>query len=322
MPLIMVTGFPTSGKSTRAKQLHAYLDERIKETSNGVPPQVPPALNFRPDAFDIALGVRLVGPAGAYPLRQRFGKGCASNHLRCCQARAAGDTNCTANQKPYGHRAVFFRSDALPDKAKEVNQERLRRQQEAKTAGQHLEQDDESEAPYAPENWDNLVFRYEEPNAMTRWDSPLFTLLWDDDEEQTKQTFNSLWDAVAGEGRKVVKPNQATVQRSRDAGGDYLYTLDRETQDIVKGILDQQSEEGGDDIRLPKDPSQAGGDELIVELPAGRKTGLPQLQRMRRAYMNLNRGGIGLEMVGNLSGSARIRDSFVRYLNDAFEREG
>ncbi|KAK8100520.1 hypothetical protein PG999_010894 [Apiospora kogelbergensis] len=317
MPLIMVTGFPTSGKSTRAKQLHAYLDERIKETSNGVPPKYRLHL-----ISDQTLSIsRSVYDLSALPAHTRSANA-SEKDARATIYGAAGDTNCTANQKPYGHRAVFFRSDALPDKAKEVNQERLRRQQEAKTAGQHLEQDEESEAPYAPENWDNLVFRYEEPNAMTRWDSPLFTLLWDDDEEQTKQTFNSLWDAVAGEGRKVVKPNQATVQRGRDAGGDYLYTLDRETQDIVKGILDQQSEEGGDEIRLPKDPSQAGGDELIVELPAGRKTGLPQLQRMRRAYMNLNRGGIGLEMVGNLSGSARIRDSFVRYLNDAFEREG
>ena len=27
------------------------------------------------------------------------------------------------------------------------------------------------EEPYEPSNWENLVFRYEEPNPMTRWDS-------------------------------------------------------------------------------------------------------------------------------------------------------
>jgi protein KTI12 len=207
------------------------------------------------------------------------------------------------------------------DKAREVNEERLRKQQEQSAQEANTPGKEEVEAPYAPENWENLVFRYEEPNPMTRWDSPLFTLVWEDNEDQTKQVFDNLWDAVAGEARKIIKPNQATIQRSRDAGGDYLYVLDRETQDIVKQILDQQSDEGGDEIVVPK--SSGGGDEkLVVELPAGKKIGLPQLQRLRRAFMGINRGGIGLESVGNLSGPSRIRDSFVRYLNDSFEKDG
>jgi protein KTI12 len=207
------------------------------------------------------------------------------------------------------------------DRAKEVNEERLRKQQE-----QQGEQDDsasttnEDEAPYTPENWENLVFRYEEPNPMTRWDSPLFTLVWEDSDEETKQVFNNIWDTIAGEARKVIKPNQATVQRSRDAGGDYLYVLDRETQDIVKQILDQQSDEGGDTIIVPNGSGKPDQN-LVVELPTSKKVGLPQLQRFRRAYMGLNRGGIGLEGVGNLSGTSGIRESFVRYLNDAFEND-
>lgn len=208
------------------------------------------------------------------------------------------------------------------DRARQVNEERLQKQKDQPE--QANTDDDEAEAPYAPENWDNLVFRYEEPNPMTRWDSPLFTLVWDDDEAQAHKVFDGLWDAIAGEGRKLVKPNQATVQRSRDAGGDYLYILDRETQDIVKRILDQQSDEGGDEIAVPRGGGSGDGDNetLSIELPAGKKVGLPQLQRLRRAYMGLNRGGIGLESVGNLSGPSRIRESFVRYLNDSFEADG
>lgn len=205
------------------------------------------------------------------------------------------------------------------DKAKEVNEIRLQKEQEPVPPTETSQTTDEAEAPYSPENWENLVFRYEEPNPMTRWDSPLFTLLWEDDEAQAKTVFDSLWDAIAGEGRKIIKPNQATVQRSRDAGGDYLYILDKETQDIVKRILDQQSEEGGDEIAVPKDASC--DDTLTIDLPAGKKVGLPQLQRLRRAFMGLNRGGIGLENVGNLSGPGRIRESFVRYLNDSFEAD-
>ncbi|KAK8066159.1 hypothetical protein PG997_012906 [Apiospora hydei] len=340
MPLIMVTGFPTSGKSTRAKQLYSYLDNRIKETSNGAAPKY--RLHLISDqTLSISRSVYDLSTLPAHTRSANASEKDARATIYGAVKRVLSDKDIVildglnyikgwryqlhCESKAVRTPSCLLQIGCPTDKAKEVNQERLRKQQEAESAGQDPVQsspEDESEAPYAPENWENLVFRYEEPNAMTRWDSPLFTLLWDDDEEQTKQTFNSLWDAIAGEGRKIVKPNQATVQRGRDAGGDYLYILDRETQDVVKRILDQQSEEGGDEIRLPKDPSQTGGDELVVELPAGKKTGLPQLQRMRRAYMNLNRGGIGLELVGNLSGSARIRDSFVRYLNDAFEREG
>lgn len=208
------------------------------------------------------------------------------------------------------------------DRARAVNEARLRRRDEARRAGEaggHGDDDDGSavEGAYEPGNWENLVFRYEEPNPMTRWDSPLFTLIWEDDEAQARKVFDDMWEAIAGEGRKVIKPNQAAVPRSRDVGGDYLYVLDRETQDIVKRILEQQAEEGGGEIKISRDGS-GGGDLLVVEMP-GQKIGLPQLQRYRRAFMNMNRGGIGLEAVGNMA-VGRMRESFVGYLNDAFDK--
>lgn len=170
---------------------------------------------------------------------------------------------------------------------------------------------------YGDGNWENLVFRYEEPNPMTRWDSPLFTLIWDDGEERAKEVFDQMWDVLVGEGRKVVRPNQATVQRDKDPGGDYLYVLERETQDIVKRILEMQGDEGGGSVSVKRGDD---GEDLVVELP-GKKIGLPQLQRYRRAFVALNRGGIGLEAVGKLA-ATRLRESFVGYLNDAFEKDG
>ena len=173
--------------------------------------------------------------------------------------------------------------------------------------------------PYTLANWTNLVFRYEEPNPMTRWDSPLFTLIWDDDAQRTHQTFSQLWDVIAGDAKKPIRPNQSTVQRDKDPGGDYLYILEKETQDIVKKILEKQADEGGGEVSLPR-AGVEGEEPLVVELP-GKKVGLPQLQRYRRAFVALNRGGIGLEAVGKLA-ATRLRESFVGYLNDAFEKDG
>ena len=65
---------------------------------------------------------------------------------------------------------------------------------------------------YAQDLFENLVYRYEEPNGMNRWDSPLFTVPFDDE----TPPFDNIWAAIIGsEGKaKTVKPNQATVMVS------------------------------------------------------------------------------------------------------------
>ena len=62
---------------------------------------------------------------------------------------------------------------------------------------------------YQPDLFENLVFRYEEPNGMSRWDSPLFTVPFDDEQPP----FEQIWEAMIGsEGNvKTAKPNLATV---------------------------------------------------------------------------------------------------------------
>jgi protein KTI12 len=67
----------------------------------------------------------------------------------------------------------------------------------------------ETDGGYPEDIFENLVFRYEEPNGMTRWDSPLFTVLYNDD----APPLEAIWEAIVGKegGAKVVKPNAATV---------------------------------------------------------------------------------------------------------------
>ncbi|KAI0402604.1 chromatin associated protein KTI12 [Xylaria palmicola] len=337
MPLIIVTGFPSSGKSTRAEQLHKYLSERIQTaTPSGAQPKYrlhlisDQTLSISRSVYDLSALPAHTRSANASEKDARaaiYGavKRVLSdrdivildglNYIKgwryqlFCEAKAVRTPSC------------ILQIGCARDKSREVNEARLAREPaaagEARKAGNDA---DEVEGAYEPANWENLVFRYEEPNPMTRWDSPLFTLIWEDGEEQTRQVFDSLWEAVAGESRKIVRPNQATVQRGREADGDYLYVLDRETQDIVKRVLEQQSDEGGGEVKIPPASGQ-DAEELVVDLPTNKRVGLPQLQRLRRAFMGLNRGGIGLEGIGNM-GPSRIRESFVVYLNDAFEKDG
>lgn len=88
---------------------------------------------------------------------------------------------------------------------------------------------------------------------------------------------------------------------------NYLYELDKTTSDILAQIMTYQKDHAGE-----------GGGEIAVqdvekpiELPASPMT-LPQLQRIRRQFIAMNRQH-------SLS-KARIKENFVDYLNGEFSR--
>lgn len=68
---------------------------------------------------------------------------------------------------------------------------------------------EDHEHAYPDDDFENLIFRYEEPNGMNRWDSPLFTILYEDE----TPPFEELWEALVGTSgaAKVVRQNAATV---------------------------------------------------------------------------------------------------------------
>jgi protein KTI12 len=124
----------------------------------------------------------------------------------------------------------------------------------------------EEDQPYEGECWENLVYRYEEPNAMARWDAPLFTVLWEDETPPCE----AIWDALVGSdaegGKKVVRPNQATVVKA-PSSEDYLYELDKSTQAILNKILEWAKDhpgEGGGEVGV----GDGVEENLAVELPA------------------------------------------------------
>lgn len=156
---------------------------------------------------------------------------------------------------------------------------------------------------YEREVFENLVFRYEEPNGMTRWDSPLFTVPFDDAEPPCE----AIWEAMVGsDGKaKVVRPNAATVLKPASEQ-NYLYELDKTTSDVISSVTTWQQDhpgEGGGEITIQ-------GAERPITLPTTAPS-LPQLQRLRRQFTSLNRQ--------HTLSKSRIRDLFVDYLNDAFQ---
>lgn len=190
-----------------------------------------------------------------------------------CEAKAMQTTNCVVHvgtQEP---------------KCRELNEKR------------------EEGRAYAPEVFENLVFRYEEPNGMSRWDAPLFTVPFEDENPPCE----AIWEALIGsDGKaKVVRQNLATVLKPA-AEQNYLYDLDKTTSDVIALITGWQQDhsgEGGGEVKIPDL-------ERTISLPVSTPS-LPQLQRLRRQFINLNRQ--------HTLGKNRIRDLFIDYLNDSFQ---
>ncbi|RAR00942.1 chromatin associated protein kti12 [Stemphylium lycopersici] len=164
--------------------------------------------------------------------------------------------------------------------------------------------DTEKDGGYDEDVFENLIFRYEEPNGMTRWDSPLFIVV----EEDETPPCDQIWDAMVGsDGKmKTVRPNLATVLKPATEQ-NYLYELDKTTSDILAQIMVYQKDhagEGGGEITV-------ADVEKPIELPATPMT-LPQLQRIRRQFITLNRQ--------HSFSKARIKEVFVEYLNAEFLR--
>lgn len=288
--LILISGYPSSGKTHRSNQLLAYFTDRISSSTDprtsklklhhltdqnlGLDRDVYTAARSEKDAratLSSAIKRHLTANDVVVVDAMNYIKG--FRYQMFCEAKAQRTPSCVVH---IGTRV---------EKCREMNEKALA----------------DGSGGYAPELFENLVFRYEEPNGMSRWDSPLFTVPYDDETPPLEE----IWDTMVGGKAKAVKPNSATVLAPATEQ-NYLYELDKTTSDIVAQISAWQKDhpgESGGDVTIP-------GAQNTIELPAN-TLGLPQLQRMRRQFISMNR-------THNLS-KDRIKDLFVDYLNDTFQ---
>jgi protein KTI12 len=96
--------------------------------------------------------------------------------------------------------------------------------------------------PYPDQIFSELLLRYEEPNPATRWDSPLFTVIYDD----ADLPIDEIWACITN---TKTKPNLSTMQRAA-TDPDSLYELEKSTQDVVTIIM-QQNQQGGGNVKIP-----------------------------------------------------------------------
>lgn len=176
--------------------------------------------------------------------------------------------------------------------------------------------------PYSTKTLESLLMRYEPPSPFSKWDTPLFTVPACD----ALPPAAAIWDALfppratttkrkggVSQLEAEVKPHAATVL-PQATGAEALQFLEKSTADVVTQIMTQ--------VKAHPDLACDGGDVKInfgaavatLSIPAGTILTLPMLQRLRRRFTQIQRGGIAHGQ-GYVKGETAVGEAFLRFLN-------
>lgn len=129
---------------------------------------------------------------------------------------------------------------------------------------------------YSDDMLNALLNRYEEPNSSHRWDKPHIpyynTPNGPANDSYLQQINEALFTSPA------MKPNISTESKPV-ADSDYLFKLDQKTSDIVKKILAAQAE-SIIDINVPT---------VGITFTLPRRTSLAELNKLRRQFISLTK---------------------------------
>ncbi|KAF4077936.1 hypothetical protein AMELA_G00193630 [Ameiurus melas] len=271
MPLIIICGYPCSGKSRRAEELREYFVENtdkqvdiIGDDMQGVEKNSVYADSQREKNLRGALRSeveRKINKDNIVILD-------ALNYIKGYRY----ELFCLVKHAQTPHCLVYCLTSATL--SSEWNEER-----------------DEA-SRYSQEILDALILRFEAPDSRNRWDSPLFTL-----QKEDRLPFEAVSDAVL---RRKAPPRNQSTQSQPLSSTNFLYELDRVTQDILMAVLDsQKTSVPGDAIAIP------GTSE---KFDVKRSLNIAELRKLRRQFISYTKThpteNIGL-----------IANMFVQYLN-------
>ncbi|ODV77900.1 chromatin associated protein KTI12 [Suhomyces tanzawaensis NRRL Y-17324] len=287
MPLITFTGFPSSGKTTWAKQLQAALEAKIEAAKKTNDPGHNYSVIYHSDE---TLGISHDAYKESNP--EKNARGTQMSAVK----RDLSRTNFVIlDSLAYikGFRYQLFceaKGVVTPHCVVQVLNQ----------LDKCLEWNSKKDNPWDEELMKQLHMRYEEPNGDSRWDSPLFTVASGYEGEELP--IEAIWDALVL--KRAPPPNAATLIKST-GGNNFLQELDGRTRDVVGKIVQHQALMAiGGTVRIDKD--------LEIEMPLW-PVSTAQLQRIRRSYITLNRmRTVEVDRITNL---------FVDYVNKSLETE-
>lgn len=271
MPLIVMCGYPCSGKTRRAEELKAHFEEKTDRQVHTV--------------GDGALGV---DRNGVYADSQKEKDARASLKAEV-ERKVSKDNIVILDSLNYikGYRYELF---CLTKHAQTPHclVYCLTSSEESSSWNKNREAAEQ----YSQDIFDALVQRFEAPDSRNRWDSPLFTVLRDD-----VLPLEAISDALFK--RKAPPPNQST-QSQPLSSTNFLYELDKITQDVLMAIFNAQK------TSVPGDLISVPGATEKVELT--RTINMAELRKLRRQFISYSK-------MHPTENTWQIANMFVQYLN-------
>ncbi|KAH3683276.1 hypothetical protein WICPIJ_005745 [Wickerhamomyces pijperi] len=289
MPLIIFCGLPSCGKSTRANQLKSVLETKLASINPG---DVGSYLNKNVILHsDESLGIT----------KEQYRESLTEKSLRGLQMSSV-KRDLSKNQ------IVILDSPAY------IKGFRYQLHCEAKNLGTsiciiYVLSSQEICLKFnstRTDKWDEellgqLCMRFEEPDAGSRWDSPLIPITYDDENFSLEdESFNKAWDALINS--KLKKSSTVTLLKPATQT-NYLSELDKLTQGVLNKI--------NESINLGIFGRIKIQDDTFFEI--NDRYSMAKLQRIRRSFINLNK-------VRSLD-IHRIEPLFAEYLTTNLNRE-
>lgn len=254
MPLIVITGVPSSGKTKRTHELKDFFEGQEKEVHIVSEYEKIVQAGFEKNSFYSDSNkekhvrgllksevTKLITPRNVVILD-------ALNYIKgyryelFCATKANKSTQCT------------IYTIINHDTAWHLNENRT-----------------SSEEKYERTVFDELLMRYEEPDGKNRWDSPLFTIL-NDQTLDMDDIFKCLFN------RKPPKPNMST-QNAPLSSTNFLYDLDQITKKILDDLVSAKNN-GKEEININ------GNSSLNVDIS---NVSVGQLINLRRQYITYSK---------------------------------
>lgn len=257
MPLIVVTGIPSSGKTTRSLELKKYFESLEKKVHIVSENEQIVKAGFDKNSFYSDSNkekhirgllksevLKLISPTNVVILDGlNYIKG--YRYELFCGTKANKCTQCTVHT--------------------EINRD------QAWTFNTNRENTDEK---YDRTTFDALVMRYEDPERKNRWDAPLF-MIFPDQELDKQGIFNALFN------KGPPKPNMST-QNPPLSSTNFLYDMDQETKKIVDSIIKLKNSGKSGVVQVP------GQEDLQIDITTITMKQLMMLRRQYITYSKLN----------------------------------
>ncbi|XP_065362841.1 protein KTI12 homolog [Calliphora vicina] len=272
MPLIVISGYPSSGKTKRALELQKFFEEKGKRVHHISENKAIPKAGFHKNVYfadsqkEKVVRSDLKSEALRFLDKESVVILDGGNYIKgyryelFCATKSAKSNQCT----------LFC--GIQKDRAWEFNQQRCDEEVSDLSKVEDVSKLDNSNIPYSREIFDGLCMRFEEPHGNCRWDSPLF-VAFPDDTLEFEAIFSALFES------KPLPPNMST-QNPPLSSTNYVFELDRLTHDIVANVLAARK------IGV-MGPVPVKNSEIKVQVPANMNA--IQLNRLRRQFLNYSK---------------------------------